>query len=174
MVPPSARPIGGPQRDFEDGPIAMDANETKRLIKRMLDKGDLMPETREDLEDNLADLEKGSLHPEDAAYIESLARRLGFAAGGTPAAASEDDEEDDDDDVFFGDERESDTAAAVQAEIALRKVNQARDLTTRLREMHEAEKPEGTTVERPGGEAATLAELQQALDEAAEALQRDG
>lgn len=156
----------------------MDANETKRLIKRMLDKGDLMPETREDLEDNLADLEKGSLHAEDAAYIESLARRLGFAGGGSPPAASDDDDEDDDGDdgdVFFGNERESDTAAAVQAEIALRKVNQARELTTRLREMNEAEKPdEEPAAEGPSSEAATLAELQQALDEAAEALQRDG
>ena len=152
----------------------MDANETKRLIKRMLDKGDLMPETREDLEDHLADLDKGTLHPEDAAYVEGLARRLGFAGGGAPPVArDDDDDEDDDDGVFFGDERESDTAAAVQAEIALRKVNQARELTNRLREMHEAEMPEGTTVERPAGEAATLAELQQALDEAAEALERD-
>lgn len=187
MVPPSARPAGGPQRDFEDEPTAMDANETKRLIKRMLEKGDLMPETREDLEDHLADLDKGTLHPEDAAYVESLARRLGFAGGGPPPAAGDDDDgddDDDDDDVFFGDEPESDTAAAVQAEIALRKVNQARDLTARLREMREAETPDGPTAETPSAEAAsaeaasaeaaTLAELQQALDEAADALQRDG
>jgi hypothetical protein len=146
----------------------MDASRTQRLIKKMLESSDLMPETREELQDHLDDLEKGSLHPEDAQYIDGLARRLGFAEGGAAPAAGGDADDDDDDDSyggFIGNERAADTATAVQAEIALRKIEQARAMVTRLREAP-AESPAAET-------AATLEELDKALGDAAEALQRD-
>jgi len=146
----------------------MDASSTQRLIKRMLDSRELMPETREELEEHLAELEKGALHDDDAHYIEGLARRLGFAEGGTPAAESGGSGHDADDDGggFIGNERASDTAAAVQAEIALRKVEQARALVARLRQ---------APGDAAGSEtAATLDELDAALGDAAQALQRNG
>ena len=73
----------------------MDANRTRRLIKTMLDSRSLMPETREELAEYLADLDKGELHADDAAYIEGLARRLGHAAGGAPANSNAPDDTDD-------------------------------------------------------------------------------
>ena len=76
----------------------MDASSLQRLIKKMLDSRDLMPETREELEEYRAELEKGTLHPDDASYVEGLARRLGYAEGGSGAAgggaARDDDDED--------------------------------------------------------------------------------
>lgn len=150
----------------------MDTSQTQRLIKKMLASPELMPETREELQENLDELEKGSLHPEDARYIEGLARRLGFAEGGSPPASANDDNDDDDlggdDGVYYGNERASDTAAAVQAEIALRKVEQARDLVERLRNPP----PEDGELDAAKAEA-TLAEIDTALADAAEALKRD-
>lgn len=145
----------------------MDASSTQRLIKKMLASSDLMPETREELQEYLDDLEKGSLHPDDARYVDGLARRLGFADGGArPAgAAGEADDDDDEGSAFIGNERASDTAAAVQAEMALRKVEQARSLVARLRE------PAAGDTE--ASSAATLDELEKALGDAAEALRRD-
>jgi hypothetical protein len=150
----------------------MDTSQTQRLIKKMLAKPDLMPETREELQDHLDELEKGSLHPDDARYIEGLARRLGFAeGGGAPVAGDDGDAGDDDGDdgVFHGDERTSDTAAAVQAEIALRKIAQARDLIGQLR----TPPAEGAAPDLAASDA-TLAEIDGALAEAAEALTRNG
>jgi hypothetical protein len=146
----------------------MDSSSTQRLIKKMLASSELMPETREELQEYLDDLEKGSLHPDDASYVEGLARRLGFAEGGAPAAglgAGSGDDDDDDDGGYIGNERASDTAAAVQAEMALRKVEQARSLVARLRE------PAAGDTE--ASNAATLDELDRALGDAAEALRRD-
>ena len=147
----------------------MDASSTQRLIKKMLESRELMPETREELQEHLDDLEKGSLHPDDARYIEGLARRLGFAEGGAAARqGGSGGDADDDGGSFIGEERASDTAAAVQAEIALRKVEQARALVARLRQAP-------ADGDAPGSEtAATLDELEAALGEAAQALQRDG
>ena len=137
----------------------MDVSTTRRLIKTMLDSRDLMPETREELADYLADLDKGALHPDDAGYIDSLARRLGYLDGSAPAARTGDG--DGDDPIFIGDERAADTAAAVQAEIALRAVEQAQALVARLRQGG----PEGAAAD-----AATLQEIDAALGEAAKAL----
>lgn len=148
----------------------MDTSQTQRLIKKMLASSELMPETREELQENLDELERGSLHPEDARYIEGLAKRLGFAEGGTPPASANDDGDDDggSDGVYYGNERASDTAAAVQAEIALRKVEQARDLVERLRN------PPAEDGELDAAKAeAILAEIDTALTDAAEALKRD-
>jgi hypothetical protein len=128
-----------------------------------------MPETREELQDHLDELEKGSLHPEDARYIEGLARRLGLAEGGTPPASEDGDDDDGGDSVFYGNERASDTAAVVQAEIALRKIEQARDLIAGLR----APQAEGAAPDAAANEA-TLSEIDGTLAEAAEALTRDG
>ncbi len=136
----------------------MDATTTRRLIKKMLDSRDLMPETREELAEYLSDLDKGALHADDAVYIHGLARRLGHADGGRPAdpyaaeavgdGLAEDFSDDDDGDG---------TLAAVQAEIALRAVTQAQALAARLRTAGP-------------GDAATLDELEKALGDAAEAL----
>jgi hypothetical protein len=148
----------------------MDTSQTQRLIKKMLASSDLMPETREELQEHLDDLEKGSLHADDARYIEGLARRLGFAEGsGAPASSGDaDDDGDGDGGVFYGNERASDTAAAVQAEIALRKVEQARDLIAGLRAPAGGEAaPDAAATD------ATLAEVDTVLADAAEALKRD-
>jgi len=149
----------------------MDTNQTQRLIKKMLGKPDLMPETREELQDHLNELEKGSLHPDDALYIEGLARRLGFAEGGGAPAADNDDGDDDGggNGVFYGNERASDTAAAVQSEMALRKIEQARDLIVQLRTP-----PAESAAPDAAASQAILDEIDGALAEAAEALTHDG
>jgi len=157
----------GPENREETTP-AMDASHTRRLIKKLLDSRELMPETREDLADHLSDLEKGALPADDAAYIEALARRLGIAAGAAPAAANDSEAQDDEpiEDFALGAEDDdepagmTDTAAAVQLEIALRAVEQARDVAARLR----APAAEG------GTDPAALDELDTALGEAADAL----
>ena len=152
----------------------MDASSTQRLIKKMLDSRELMPETREELVEHLAELEKGTLHADDARYIEGLARRLGFAEGGAPAAGSGGGAANDDDDdggSFIGNERAADTAAAVQVEMALRKVEQAQALVARLRETPATGGPaDGGTA---GETTATLTELDTVLNDAAKALRRD-
>ena len=172
MVPPGRRrrahrtrprPVREPLRP-------MDANRTRRLIKTMLDSRSLMPETREELAEYLADLDKGELHADDAAYIEGLARRLGLAAGGAPANSNALDATDDTlPDEFADDEDEefSAAAAAVQAEVALRAIEQARTLVARLR----GPTPEGGAA---GPDAPTLDEIEKALGDAADALTRHG
>jgi hypothetical protein len=147
----------------------MDASHTRRLIKKLLDSRELMPDTREDLADHLSDLEKGALHADDASYVEALARRLGIAAGGTPAAANDSETEDDEPAEDFALDAEddddpagmTDTAAAVQMEIALRAIEQARDIAARLR---------APAAEGVGADSAALDELDTALGEAADAL----
>jgi hypothetical protein len=149
----------------------MDANHMRRLIKQMLDGRSLMPETREELGEYLSDLDKGALHPDDAAYIEELARRLGHGAVG--AAANSNAADSPDDDLADGfpaiDDEDHDgfgvTAAAVQAEVALRAIEQARTLLATLQ------------AQRAGGDAAnpdapTLNEIEKALGDAADALTR--
>lgn len=141
----------------------MDVSTTRNLIKKMLDSRDLMPETREELAEYLADLDKDALHADDVSYVYGLARRLGYSEAGVPADpyAAEAMGDSLGEDFADGDEGESDTAAAVQAEIALRAVEQARALVTRMREAG----PDGA-----GADAATLDELEEALGEAAAAL----
>lgn len=135
----------------------MDATTTRRLIKKMLDSRDLMPETREELAEYLSDLDKGTLHADDAVYIQGLARRLGHADGGRPADPYAAEAMGDSLAEDFSDDDGDGTAAAVQAEIALRAVAQAQALAARLR----AAGP---------GDTATLDALEKALGEAAEAL----
>lgn len=143
----------------------MDASHTRRLIKSLLDSRGLMPETREELAEYLADLDRGELHPDDAAYVAGLARRLGYAAGGAPAASGAAD--DGIDEAFPAEEDEpfSATAAAVQAEVALRALEQARGLVAKLREPQ----PESGTA---APTAPTLEEIDRLLGEAADALTR--
>jgi hypothetical protein len=143
----------------------MDASHTRRLIKKLLDSRALMPETREELADHLSELEKGQLHADDAAYVDALARRLGIAAGAAPVAANDSEAEDDEPVEDFAVDLEDeddpiDTAAAVQMEIALRAIEQARSAAARLR-MPAAE---------GGADSAALDELDTALGEAADAL----
>ena len=141
----------------------MDSSSLQRLIKKMLDSSDLMPETREELEEYLTDLNNGTLHADDASYIEGLARRLGYAEGGAPPSGGSAAGDDDGDSGFFPtDQRASDTAAAVQAEMALRKVEQARALLAQLRQPQEG-------IPSP----ALLEEIDKAHAEASDALQRN-
>lgn len=149
----------------------MDANHTRRLIQTMLDKGDLMPETVEELQDYLADLDKGELDSADAKYIDGLAQRLGFSKGG-PAPANDDIDADDDDlDFDAADEddelaeaesriAELETNIAAQqemAEIASAAVGRAQELVASLRD---AENADGEKLDA----------LDAALTEAADAL----
>lgn len=151
----------------------MDANHTRRLIKTMLDKGDLMPETVEELQDYLADLEKGELDSADAKYIDGLAQRLGFGTGG-PAPANDDADDADDDDLDFdaADDDDDDLAEAEDriaeletnmaaqqemAEVASAAVARAQALTADLRGAENAD-------------AEKLDALDAALKEAADAL----
>jgi len=152
-------------KDREETSLAMDVSTTRRLIKTMLDSRDLMPETREDLADYLSDLDKGELHPDDVAYVYGLARRLGHAEAGVPADpyAAEAMGDSLGESLPGEDGGESETASAVQAEIALRAVERAQALLARLREG-------GPESAKAGADAATLEEIDKALDDAAEAL----
>jgi hypothetical protein len=147
----------------------MDANHTRRLITNMLDSRTLLPETREELAEYLAERDKGELDPDDAAYVEGLAQRLGHAPGGATTNSHAPDSADELPGDFPGedDEEFSATAAAVQAEVALRAIERARTLVAKLREP----KPEGRAAD---ADAATLDEIETALGDAAEALTRSG
>ena len=149
----------------------MDANHTRRLIQTMLDKGDLMPETVEELQDYLSDLDKGELDTADAKYIDGLAQRLGFSNGG-PVAANDDQDADDgdldfdaaDDDDALAEaesriaELESNLAAQQEmAEVASAAVGRAQEVIVGLRDAENAD-------------AEKLDALDAALKEAADAL----
>ncbi len=152
----------------------MDANHTRRLIQKMLQKGDLMPETVEELQDFLADLDKGELDRADAKYIEGLAQRLGLGSGG-PAPANDDSDDDDDDDLDFDAAEDDDDLAEAEAriaelesnlaaqqemaEIASAAVGRAQELSAGLRDGENAD-------------AEKLDALDAALTEAADALPR--
>ena len=119
----------------------MTATETKTLIKTLLAKGDLMPETREELREYLDEVERGPLDKMDEDYVRGLARRLGVASGGAAAAggaataggataaggaapASVSDADDDDDDAPVADawedddDEEDDRLAVLEDEVA--------------------------------------------------------
>ncbi len=78
----------------------MTATDTKSLIKTLLAKSDLLPETEEDLREYLEEAERGPLDKMDEDYVHGLARRLGVATDGAAAVAAVGpdgtDEEDDD------------------------------------------------------------------------------
>lgn len=153
----------------------MDANHTRRLIQTMLDKGDLMPETVEELQDYLADLDKGDLDSADAKYIDGLAQRLGFSKGGpAPANDDSDDSDDSEDDLDFdaADEDDDDLAEA-ESRIA--------ELESNLAAQQEMAEIAGAAVERAqtvvaglrdaeNADAEKLDALDVALTEAADAL----
>ena len=151
----------------------MDANQTRRLIQTMLDKADLLPETAEELEDFLADLDKGDLDSADAKYVQGLAQRLGFSSG-APAPAN-DDGDDIDDDLDFDPADDDDDLAEAQSRIA--------DLESYLAAQQEMAEISGTAVERAQAVVAELRDaenpdaekldaLDAALTEAAESLPR--
>jgi len=108
----------------------MTATDTKSLIKTLLAKSDLMPETEEELREYLEEVERGPLDKMDEDYIHGLARRLGVASGGAaPAAGSDagdagdagDDDEKDDAPVaavWDDDEEDDDRLAELEDEIA--------------------------------------------------------
>lgn len=63
----------------EAKPMAVPApvtGETGAVLRALLDRSDLMADTREDLEGFLADIEAGRLGEEDRRYIHALQERL--------------------------------------------------------------------------------------------------
>jgi uncharacterized coiled-coil protein SlyX len=96
----------------------MNANTTRSLIKTMLASGELMPETVEELEEYLQEIDKGTLDAMDVDYVQGLAKRLGFAKGRAPAAAAaeaaEADEEADEDEADAAAERAAEADAAAE------------------------------------------------------------
>jgi hypothetical protein len=104
MLPPRAagRRAGAEARSrrTKAEPKFMSATDTKSLIKTLLSKSDLMPETAEELREYLEEVERGPLDKLDEDYVHGLARRLGVAPGGAaPAAGPADPADPDDDDV---------------------------------------------------------------------------
>ena len=151
----------------------MDANQTRRLIQTMLDKADLLPETAEELQDFLADLDKGDLDSADAKYVQGLAQRLGFNSG-APAPANDDGDEIDDD-LDFDPADDDDDLTEAHSRIA--------DLESNLAAQQEMAEIAGTAVERAqavvaglrdaeNADAEKLDALDAALTEAAESLPR--
>jgi len=97
----------------------MSATDTKSLIKTLLAKSDLLPETEEELREYLEEVERGPLDKMDEDYVLGLARRLGVAPGGAapsgaaPAARSEPDADaGDGDDDGDGDDEDDDAPVA--------------------------------------------------------------
>ncbi len=80
-----------------------------RLIDEIFGVVDLMPSTREDLEDFKRDIVEGELNRDDREYIIALHKRL---VGGGGVAASDSDEDDD------ADEDEADMEADMEASLA--------------------------------------------------------
>ncbi len=138
----------------------MDANHTRRLIQTMLDKGDLMPETVEELQDYLSDLDKGELDSADARYIDGLAQRLGFSKG-APAPAN-DDSDADDDDLDFDTADDEDDLAEAETRIA--------ELESNLAAQQEMAEIAGAAVERAQGVVAGLRDAENADTEKLDAL----
>lgn len=153
----------------------MDANHTRRLIQKMLDKSDLMPETAEELQDYLSDLDKGDLDSNDARYIEGLAQRLGLSSGGPVPANDDADADDDDLDFDAADDDDGGDLAEAETRIA--------DLESNLAAQQEMAEIAGAAVKRAqtviaglrdaeNADAEKLDALDAALTEAADALPR--
>ncbi len=152
----------------------MDANHTRRLIQTMLDKGDLMPETVEELQDYLADLDKGDLDSADAKYIDGLAQRLGFSTGG-PAPANDDSDDSEDDLDFDAADEDDDDLAEAESRIAELEANLAAQ--QEMAEIASAAVERAQTViaglrDAENADAEKLDALNAALTEAANALPR--
>ena len=125
----------------------MTATDTKNLIKTLLAKSDLMPETKEELREYLEEVERGPLDKMDEDYVRGLARRLGVASGDAAAATGSDDDGDEDDDAPIAaaweddDDENDDRLAALEDEVAAARsaldgaaasVEQARQLLTTI------------------------------------------
>jgi len=62
--------------------------EIRTLIRQLLDRSDLRPETVEELQDCLEEIDsKGSLNRMDMDYVQGLTQRLGLKAGGKRGAS---------------------------------------------------------------------------------------
>lgn len=188
---PAADAAAGKRTNNHAGPIIMSANDTKRLIKTMLDKGDLLPETEEELRDYLEALKQGPLDKMDESYIRGLARRLGGGGSAPSAAEDEDDEEDeyDDDEADPEDDEDEEIeweeedgedgrleelqaeAASVHAVLAeaVASIDEARKL---LATLYDAEAKTIRDMD-PAAAAKTLAEIDAALAAAADGVADD-
>ena len=110
-----------------------------RLIDEIFGVDDLMPSTREDLEDFKRDIVEVELNRDDREYIIALHKRL---VGGGGVAASDSDEDDDDD------EDEADIEASLADEVEeLRQALDERDqrIAELERELEEARGGETST-----------------------------
>ena len=87
--------------------------DVSRLIDKILAIDDLMPSTREDLEDFKRDIAEGELNRDDQEYIIALHERL--IGGGTVVVSDDDDAADDADDDA---DEEDEAVAAVSPEVA--------------------------------------------------------
>lgn len=87
------------------------------LLDAMLTSRKLSPETAADLHGFKEDLAQGRLDAADAAYVEALARRLGFLGEGAVAASMESDPAEDDDDTPAPLDRTAAALAAMRAAI---------------------------------------------------------
>ncbi len=99
----------------------MSATDTKSLIKTLLAKSDLMPETEEELREYLEEVERGPLDKMDEDYVHGLARRLGVASGGAAPAAGPDADDEDDAPVaaaWDDDDEDDDRLAELEDEVA--------------------------------------------------------
>ncbi|MDA0261311.1 MAG: hypothetical protein O3A21_03825 [Proteobacteria bacterium] len=98
--------------------------EVSGLIDDILAIDDLLPSTREDLDDFKRDLAEGQLGKEDREYIAALHERLVGGGGVSTTSSSDDDDEDDEDDSEFG----TDAVEVLEAEIEeLKQTLAARD-----------------------------------------------
>ncbi|MCE2481446.1 MAG: hypothetical protein J4F33_00870 [Alphaproteobacteria bacterium] len=94
--------------------------DVSRLIDKILAVDDLMPSTREDLEDFKRDMAEGELNRDDREYVIALHERLvdgGRMAASRPVLADRDDEADDADDADDAENNEDDGVAPPAAEI---------------------------------------------------------
>ena len=94
--------------------------DVSRLIDKILKIDDLMPSTREDLEDFKRDIAEGELSRDDREYIIALHERL--VSGGVPsrAGAGADEEEDEVDELEAGAAPPDDELAELRRALAER------------------------------------------------------
>ncbi len=96
----------------------MNEPNTKNLLDAMLASGKLSPESAADLRDFQDDVAQNRLDPADAAYIEALARRLGFLGEGAAAASLKSGPaEDDEYTTAAGPDRTTAVLAAIRAAV---------------------------------------------------------
>ncbi len=129
--------------------------EIRTLIRQLLDRSDLRPETVEELQDCLEEIDaKGSLNRMDMDYVQGLSLRLGLKTGGKRDGS--------------GSPRTSATPANDSRGNARARISRARDLVGMLYD------PDGGLNTGVSDERAAeiLEELLQSLDDAEAALPR--